>query len=407
MKLNSMLPPLSVLFAGTLYAQQGLYSIGVDTVEPMPLKWVVGASVVYDDNVSAGSGAAKEESFGLNPYVSASLVDISPQASWDVFVRLGLIYYFDTPSNIDDVNSQSRLGVNFTHRFSERLRFVSRNFVSYELEPDYSYGYASARTAGEYFFWATDNSVGYRWSERFGTYTGLRLSGTNYVDVSNNDRLSWQVYNQFRYQLTPQTVLTADYRYAQTSGDGLSSDSADQFVLVGLEHRFSPNTVGTFGVGSQFRDVEDGGSPISPYLEIALNSRLTEQFSARAFARYGMESYDTVQFVPGFGLVEYDSRGTLRFGVTAQYIVSPMFNVFAGVDYIPTAFDNGRSLESPPFFNVPDLDEDVINAFIGFSVRFNNYLVGTLSYNFTDSISDLAIRDYQRNRISVGITAEF
>ena len=407
MKINFILPSLSALLAGSLYAQQGLYSIGVDADEPMPLKWVVGASVIYDDNVNAGNGGPKEDSFAVNPFVGASLVDVSPQTSWDVFVRLGLIYYFDAPSGIDDVNSQSRIGVNFTHSFSERLRFVSRNFVSYELEPDYSYGYASARTAGEYFFWSTDNALGYRWSERFGTYTGLRLSGTNYVDVDNNDRFGWQVYNQFRYQLTPQTVLTADYRYSQTSGDDLSSDSTDQFALVGLEHRFSPTTVGTFGAGAQFRDVNDGGSPVSPYLEMALRSRLTEQFSARAFARYGMESYDTVQFVPGFGPVEYDNRGTLRIGVSSEYVVSPMFTIFAGVDYIPTAFENGRSLATPPLFNSPDLDEDLINAFIGVSIRFNDFVTGTLSYNFTDSSSDLAVRDYDRNRISVGVTAEF
>jgi hypothetical protein len=153
---------------------------------------------------------------------------------------LGLIYYFDAPDGMDDINSQSRAGVNLTHRFSERLRFSSRNFISYELEPDYSYGYASSRALGEYFYWQTDNSVGYRWTERFATYTGLRLTGTDYSDVDNNDRFTWELYNQFRYQLSPQTVLTADYRYGQTSGDGVSSDSTNQYLLARCRASLQP-----------------------------------------------------------------------------------------------------------------------------------------------------------------------
>ena len=87
------------------------------------------------------------------------------------------------PSYMDDINTQSRAGISLTHRFSERLRFSSRNFISYELEPDYSYGYASSRQTGAYFFWQTDNSLGFRWTERFATYTGVRLSGTKYADI--------------------------------------------------------------------------------------------------------------------------------------------------------------------------------------------------------------------------------
>jgi hypothetical protein len=398
---------LPVLLAGAATAQEGLYSVGADAQDSIPLKWVVGVSAIYDDNVGAGNGGAEEDSFALNPSLGASFISISPQTTWDVFVRLGMIYYLDAPGNMDELNSQSRIGVNLTHRFSERLRFVSRNFVSYELEPDYAYGYASARTAGEYFYWSTDNSVGYRWSERVGTYTGFSLTGTQYTDVNDNDRLNWQVYNQFRYQLTPQTVLTQDYRYGMTSGDGRSSDSGDQFLLAGVEHRFSPSTVGVFRAGAQFRDVDDGDSNITPYVEASFRTRVNEQFSIRSFVRYGMEYYDTVQTI-GIGTVEYDSRVTMRLGVTAEYMLSPMLSLFAGVDYIPTSFEDGRPLlPLLPGTPVPDSDEDMINAHIGLSMRFNDFVTGSLSYNFTNSSSDIVNRDYDRNRISLGVSAEF
>lgn len=403
--------PLGIfsLLSAVSASAQGLYYVGSEAEESLPLKWVVGASLSYDDNVSPGGGV-EEDSVGFNPYVGLSLVSITPQTTWDVYARLGLVYYFDQPSgrNVDDLNSQSRAGVNVTHRFSERLRFSSRNFISYELEPDYSYGYASSRQTGEYLYWQTDNSFGFRWSERFGTYTGLRLSGADY-DLQNNDRFTWELYNQFRYQLSQQTVLTGDYRYSQTNGSDQSSDSVNQYILVGAEHRFSQTTLGIVRAGVQFRDVDDGDSSNSPYLEFALNSQVTQQLSVRAFTRYGIESYDTVRLDPALaGLVEYDNRTTLRLGISSSYAFTPMFSIFGGVDYIPTSFEDGRAL--PPAVAgtpVADRDEDIVNAYIGVSLRFNDFLTGTATYNYTNSSSDFPSNDYDRNRFTLGVSAEF
>jgi len=409
---------LGLLAAGSASAQ-GLYYVGNEAQESMPVKWMVGADVVYDDNVSPGSldatgKPAEDSSVAISPYVGMSFVSMTPQTTWDVYARLGLVYYLDAPKSVDEVSSQSRLGVNLTHRVSERLRFSSRNFVSYELEPDYSYGYASSRSVGAYFYWQSDNSIGYRWTERFATYTGLVLSGVTYPDTSNNDRFTWEAYNQFRYQLTPQTVLTADYRYAQTSANGVASDATDQYVLGGVEHRFSPTTIGIVRAGVQFHNVDSRSDSTSPYVEFALNSQLTQQFSVRSFLRYGIENYNTVQGLDTNGdglsdtLVEYTDTETLRLGVNAQYAISPMFSVFCGVDYIPTSYGSGRSTTMPPYLGpTPDVDEDIINADIGFSVKFNPFLTGTAAYTYTKSSSDIVGKDYDRNRISVGLSAQF
>lgn len=400
-KISTLLGFLSVATASA----QGLYHVGSEAQESLPLKWVVGANVTYDDNVSPGFGP-KEDSFGLNPYVGLSFVSITPQTTLDVYARLGLIYYLDEPTggNSEDLNSQSRAGINITHRFSERLRLSSRNFVSYELEPDYSYGYASSRQLGEYFYWQTDNSLGFRWTERFATYTGFRLTGADY-DLANNDRFTWELYNQLRYQLGPQTVLTGDYRYSETTGDGFASDSTDQYILLGVEHRFSPNTIGIARAGVQLREVDEGSDSTSPYVELALNSQVTQQFSVRAFTRYGIESYDTVRFVPG-GIVEYSDRRTLRFGLASEYAISPMLSVFSGVDYVPASFGEGRQV-GPGAPDLSDRDEDIVNAYIGLSMKFNDYLTGTASYNYTNSSSDFPNNDYDRNRFSLGVSAEF
>lgn len=408
MKKQLSLGLASLLMAGYASAD-GLYYVGSEAQESLPLKWVVGLDAIYDSNVTPTSGTKEESAFSLNPYVGLSVVNITPQTTWDVYARLGLIYYLDAPSNMDDVYGQARVGANLNHRFSDRLRFSSRNFLAYELEPDYSYGFASNRQLSEYFYWETDNSIGYRWTERFATYSGFVLSGLNYgSDVPNADRFSWSLYNQFRYQLSPQTVATLDYRYTSTEGDGYASDSTDHFLLAGLEHRFSPNSIIIAKVGAQWRSVDHGEDNVNPFVEVATSTRVNEQFTVRAFARYSMESYDTAQFY-GNGLYDISDRQVLRIGVSGEYALSQTLAIFGGVDWISTSNDDGvlRAQSGPASYRVSGLDEDLINAYIGVSVKFTDYLTGSLTYNYTDASSDFNNGDYDRSRVSVGVRAEF
>ena len=398
---------LGLLAAGSASAQGlYLYDANSDAKESLPLKWVVGANAIYDSNASPGYGPQKS-SFALNPTLGLSFVSMTPQTTWDVYAKLGLIYYFDPPAGVNDFNSQSRIGINVTHRFSERLRFSSHNFISYELEPDYSYGYASSRAQGEYLFWASDNAIGYRWSERFATYTGLLLSGTTYQHSQNSDIFTWQVYNQFRYQIYSPTVLTFDVRYAESTLSGVASDSSDQYYLVGAEHRFSPGTIGILHAGLQLHDVKGGSNSSSPYVEFAVNSQTTQQLMIRSYARYGIEGYNTVQNDPHTGhAVEFDNRQTLRFGVSGEYALSPKLSLFSGIDYLPTTYASGREVAAP-HASVADMKESIFNAYIGASLKFNDYLTGTLSYNYTHSSSDIPYQVYDRSRISLGLSSEF
>ena len=165
--------------------------------------------------------------------------------------------------------------------------------------------------------------------------------------------------------------------------------------------------------GAQFREVDGGGESTDPYAEVTLNTNVNEQFRVRSFLRYGIEDYDTVVLASGFagglpvtGLTEFDAKATLRIGVSGEYDISQMLSVFGGVDYIMSDYDDGRLVTTPvPFGGNPS--EDLINAYIGLSVKFTENLFGSVSYNYTDSSSDLPGREYDRNRVSVGVRAEF
>lgn len=388
-----------------------LYYVPNDLEETLPIEWTVGLEAIYDDNTTPTAAASDDETFALNAYVQFAAASRSPQTTWNVLAKLGVLYYLDEPEALgsEDTYEQANLIANLNHRFSQRLRLASRNSISYELEPEYSNGVASNRQLGEYLYWSTDNSIDFDWTSRFGSRTGFSLTGLEYDDIDSADRFTWTLYNQFRYDLNPTTVVTAEYRYSDTSGSDAARDSQDQYLLAGIERRISYTTTLVAKAGAQFRDVDgpNGDSSTSPYMELALNSQINSQFGVQVFARYGIEAYDTVQFDPSIGLVpaEFDNRSTLRVGVKGNYSVSPDLNLFGGVNLISTSFEDGRLTTTGAA--VSDFDETLINAYIGASLRLTEYLTASLTYNFTDSNSDFSSRDYDRNRISLGLAAQF
>ena len=394
---------------------QGLYDVAPndEAKESLPIKWSAGVSVTYDDNVTPtvqGGSGFEDESISINAYVGASFVSVTPQTTWDVYARVGGIFYVDEleAAGSDDIFGQGRLGVNWAHRVSERLRFSSRNYVAYELEPDFNQGITTDRQLGEYLNYQSDNAVGYRWSERFATYTGIRVSGIVFDDdFDGNDRFTYGAYNQFRYRATEQTVWTLDYRYNETDSDGTAGDSTNQFITLGVEHRYSPNSVLAVKAGVQIRDVDGGDDSNSPFVEAAIRTRVNEQFSFRAFARYSVEDFGT-----SFADHTFDTNNTLRIGFTANYIVSHRLSLNAGLNYIRLDQEDGRFIFGP---DVDDFEQDIINLFVGFSYKLQENVFLTGSYNFTDSdgsggeptgnIADS--RTYNRNRVTLGIDVEF
>ena len=408
------------IFAGVLpcaaVSAQGLYSIAPNDDEAtssLPLTYIVGASVGYDDNPTPlfDGDDLNDGSGYVSAFVQANWTSVSPQTTWDVFARLGGRYYFTDldGQNADQVSPDAQLGVNFTHRFSERLRFSSRNLLAYENEPDYDYGFAGDRRSGDYFRYSTNNSVGYRWSDRIGTQTGITFSGVTYDDIDDSDYNQILFSHDFRYRMSPATVLTAGYRYSTTNNDGGRTDANSHYLVGGVEHRISPTSAVVLRAGAQISDPDDGSSRTRPFFEGALRSRLTEQLSADVFVRYSAENYNrgfVSNDVPSGNptLHRFEHSQTLRVGAKATYALNQQVSLFGGVNYILTDYEDVADGSGP---GVDEGDEGLLNLNAGFSYQVTDNLYLTGSYNYTTSISDFDDREYDRNRVQLGVQATF
>ena len=230
------------------------------------------------------------------------------------------------PKVLDDFNSQSRAGVNLTHRFSERLRFSSQNFISYEMEPDYSYGYASTRTNGEYFFWQSDNSVGYRWTERLATYTGLRLcwNGLRFGCCQQRP------LHLGTLQPVPLPVQPAD---GVDHGLPLRPDLRQRLRLgfhQPIPACWVPNIVSAPTPSVSSVRVPSSAmwtTATTPPVLISKRPstrRRPRHFSLRSYARYGIEDYDTVQSFPTGRRASIPTAGRCVSGFPVNMSFNPM-----------------------------------------------------------------------------------
>ena len=138
---------------------------------------------------------------------------------------------------------------------------------------------------------------------------------------------------------------------------------------------------------------------------MAVNTAVNESFTYSLFVRYGAEVFDTLVAAPII-LTEFESKMTLRLGVTSQYRISPTLAFFGGLNVISASFEEGRTSDGL-FTPVADQEETLINASIGSAYNFTDHLIGTLTYNFTDSDSDFSTRDYDRSTITAGLRLEF
>ncbi|NIP93124.1 MAG: hypothetical protein GWO24_06565, partial [Akkermansiaceae bacterium] len=249
----------------------------------------------------------------------------------------------------------------------------SRNHVTFEQEPDYDYGIATDRRNGSYTRFSSDNSVGYRWTERFATNTGYRISGVVFDEVDDEDYVRHLFYNQFRYRAAPSTVLTASYRYQFQDNDE-GGDSNSHYFLVGAEHELSPVTVFVLRAGAQVFDPDHGDSNWSPYAEATIRTALSEAASVRAFVRYGLEEDRNRKIRtndgPGAGEIGlYDQRKTFRIGTQGSYVVSPKLTLFAGTNLVVYKYDDLIDFSGTPGTGPSDFDESIWNLNIGASVE--------------------------------------
>jgi hypothetical protein len=360
--------------------------------EDEPLTWSVGTRFGYDSlNYKVGSPLLQDfDSYYVQGGIGLTYADADPQTSWNVALDLGIIHYFDDIPRYDDNFYNARLAFSIMHQLSERLKVSDNFYVAYEAQPNVASG-STSLYSGQYLYGFNNFNVSYAWSERFSTTTSYTVDNISYEDdliSATEDRLSHLIAQQFSYAMSRRTSVVAEYRYRYTDYRHRSDiNSQSHFALAGIDHAWSERFTGSFRAGAEFYKSKRTHST-APYAEIALNYEVARQTSAQWFGSLGFD---------GAELGAYDSRYSVRTGINVDHRISKKLGINGGVAYSYSDFDSAAL----------DVAEHSLSLSAGLSYYLLDNVALDARYTYSLLRSDDSLREYDRNNVSLGLTASF
>ncbi|MGK0184632.1 MAG: hypothetical protein ACI9R3_000406 [Verrucomicrobiales bacterium] len=381
--------------AGLSGAQaQGLLSIGADSdfEDNLPFTVTLATAVGYDSNSNqAPSGTEEADTSFWQGGVVVAYASGSPVTKVKVGGQYSGFYYFDTQPGQDEWFHNARATLNVTHSASRRLQLGFNGWVAYEFQPDFAIGQTSSRVKDQYTFGYANFSAAYMLSQVVTSVTNYTFSGVYYDEENSDDRVSHLISQQFKYQIARLTALTAEYRFGITEYDSDRNDFDSHYALVGANHAFSRQLTGSIAAGAQFITYDEGGDSTNPYMEGALNYRLAEETSLRWYNRYGYDETNAGG---------HQNRTSYRTGLTVSQKFGPYLSGNTGVHYIHQAFEDSYSGAS-------DRDDDTVYFTVGLDYKILDNVVLNSSYTYTNLSSDAETLEYDRSRVSLGLSATF
>jgi hypothetical protein len=415
-----------------IVASLGMVALGVSGLStasaqdaPPQKFWNVSASLrgFYDDNLSTlPSGVPKSDTFGVEVSPGIGLNWETDTTKISAGYRYSLKYYDDKPVGTTKKYDQNHtFDLMLDHVISERFRIGATDSFVIGQEPD-------ALRAGA--FSATqripgDNIRNYgtvtfdaQLTHLFGLEVGYANSYFDYAaDASDGvipsnsgllDRIEHKANVDGRLQLAPNTTGVAGYAYGQvdytadeTIGVGLVSEdrnSRSHYGYVGADHMFNPDLTGSIRGGVQYIDFYNlDNTDVSPYVQGSLKYI------------YAPESTVSVGFTQSRSPMNLlgdpadpvrDADTSVLFGSVRHRIVPNLFGSVIGT------FQNAKFNGGGTGFD--GKNEQYYQLGLNVEYRFNPYLSTEIGYNYDKVVSDISSgREYDRNRVYIGLTARY
>jgi hypothetical protein len=223
------------------------------------------------------------------------------------------------------------------------------------------------------------------------------------------DRLEHLFSATGRMQIAPPTTIIAGYQYGMsdfTSDDLIqmspavaanTRDSRSHFIFGGVEHSFTPQLAASLRAGAQFIDFPNdpaGSDGSTPYVDGTVSWTYNPGSYLLAGIRHQRNVTDVAIATPG-GSPTTDSEATVFYAAVNHQLTAKLTGSLLG-QYQMSEFQNGAADGG---------NEDFFTVGLNFAYRINQFLSAEAGYNFDLLDSDLANRDFDRNRVYMGLRA--
>jgi Putative beta-barrel porin 2 len=368
---------------------------GTGIFAPSPVQITTSLTAGYDDNVNTAPGGQQASSFTTGHAVLA--YDFGdPRLQLSLAASGGGTYYYQHIAN-QNYDIDLLLGLEIKYKASPRLNLGSSILLSYLTEPSFNYGVGVNTRNGNYFYTTDKFFVSYEWARRFSTRTTYTFGAVNYDNNAIgafSNRVENTFGSEFLFQLAPTSNLVAEYRFGIVSYETALLDSTTHFVLGGLDHTFNPRLSATLRGGAEFRSFDNDGERIGPYFEGSVNYALGKRTSVSWTNRYGIEEPN---------ILGAQSRTTFRTGLQVKCDLTSRITSSLAAYYDHSDYHGSVSSSFPS----ASFAEDSIDIALAFRYAITRYFGVQAQYNHTEVTSDMASREYSRNRVSGGLNFTF
>jgi hypothetical protein len=410
--MNRIVASAGVLVVG----MAGVDAANVTGLTPQQMNkwWSVSASLrgFYDDNVyqlphkTSSPGLEFEPSFAVNVPLERTLI------SAKYIFRLN--YYADRPNENIDQNHEFDFRLN--HRFTERYTLNLEDSFVYSNEPEVVDRGQIVTTFNRTDSTGVRNRVPIDFQARLTRLVGVAVGYENaFYDYQQDgtgslssllDRMEHYFHIDGEWYFTETTVGFVGYQFGImdfTSEDdtGFGVPGSDRswlshYIYVGGSHKFSERLSGVAKVGVEYTDyTELGDNDLSPYIDLNATYVYLPGSSIKAGVKVKHAPTDLVgtdatdptrnQLASAF-FVNLTHRITPK--ITGQWYGQYQYSVFNGGDF------DGET-------------EGFLNTGILVTYQINNNLSANAAYSFDWLTSDIADRDFNRNRVWAGLTVTY
>jgi hypothetical protein len=400
---------------------QAEYAPGLSPVERSK-PWNIGLSFrgFYDDNYATQTKPLKRASYGFSVSPSLGINLVLDQTLIGFNYTYDLRYYADRRNNTADHIHLANLKL--SHKFSERYKAdLTDNFTAAQ-EGTIDFGTVTTpkrlQTDANYIRNVARLGFDAAVTQQVGVHVGYENQIYDYQQTDANapggigsrssllDRTEHLGTLEGRWQVQPNTTGIFGYKYGRVdhtgngrflSGDpanpvaknSKSRDNTSHYVYAGGEQAFTSQLNGSIRLGAQFTDYSNANeNHVTPYTD----ARLTWTYNPGSYLQLGV--FHTLNQTD---IAALDQESTVVFG-SINHRVTPKLAASLLGQFQNSSFNKG-------FYD--RRTDQLFLAGVNFNYQINPYLSFDAGYNYDRLDSEIGGRSYTRNRVFVGVRANY
>lgn len=398
----------------------------------------LGVRGFYDDNYTAAPDGLASDSYGISVNPTAALNFVLDRTLISLSYSYDMRWYEDRSEN--EADHMQNLNLKLSHAFTETMTVDVTERFTYSEEgvvPNEAFsGPVSIRTDATY----ARNTARAGFKAFFGERIGTEIAYKNELwDFSQDgpnsrsallDRMDHLITGEILIRASKAAVGLVGYQLGlsdHTNSDGVNvpvgsvdfgfgpvtvyqlidgayRDYASHYIYGGLDYTFNPQLNASIRVGAQFTDYVNS-ELVDSYSGVGFeDSTVTPYVNASLTWTYNPGSYLQVGVIDTISQTDIASQSEQAIAVFANlnHRITPPWSVGLTALFQHATMLGGQDLDGE--------SELMYIAGVNTSYQFSPYLSAEIGYNFDMLDSDLDslyARDYDRNRIYIGLRATF